>query len=215
MTNPDPNEAMREVAREVLRELVPELLQAALAHPPAQAGNGDGNGQAPAGADGDGVVPPVPAPPVAMVLRPSTWSGPEVAGEVVGGAEPPTTGPPVDPPSAESPGSSTHVETVTIDTDEDLERFVRALVRRSENPRDRLAIRAGRLRFALRRAHVPAGGAAGPSTRVEKGAVTERTVSGAAATGTRLVLGPSAVLTPLARDQARALGVEIERERRC
>jgi len=29
----------------------------------------------------------------------------------------------------------------------------------------------------------------------------------------RLVVGPKAVLTPLARDKARSLGVEIERER--
>ena len=30
------------------------------------------------------IVPQVPAPPVAAVLRPSTWSGPAVAGEVIG-----------------------------------------------------------------------------------------------------------------------------------
>jgi hypothetical protein len=52
-------------------------------------------------------------------------------------------------------------------------------------------------------------------TQVEKGAVTERVIRAAAAAGTRLVLAPGAVLTPLARDQAKALGVEIERKRRC
>jgi len=41
--------------------------------------------------------------------------------------------------------------------------------------------------------------------------VTERIVAAAAAAGARLVLGPRAVLTPLARDKARALGVPIER----
>ena len=51
--------------------------------------------------------------------------------------------------------------------------------------------------------------------RVEKGAVTERTVREAADAGARLVLAPAAVLTPLARDRARALKVPIERERRC
>ena len=51
--------------------------------------------------------------------------------------------------------------------------------------------------------------------RVEHGAVTERTIKKAADAGARLVLGPGAVLTPLARDKARALGIEIERERRC
>jgi hypothetical protein len=36
----------------------------------------------------------------------------------------------------------------------------------------------------------------------------------AATTGARLVLGPRAVLTPLAREKARALGVVVEKERR-
>jgi hypothetical protein len=35
----------------------------------------------------------------------------------------------------------------------------------------------------------------------------------AAAAGARLVLGRGAVLTPLARDKARTLGVQIEKER--
>ena len=42
--------------------------------------------------------------------------------------------------------------------------------------------------------------------------MTERAVLKAAETGSRLVLGPTAVLTPLARDRARVLGVEIEKE---
>ena len=49
--------------------------------------------------------------------------------------------------------------------------------------------------------------------RVEKGAVTERAVIAAAKAGARLVLGPRAMLTPLARDKARALGVPVEKER--
>ena len=47
---------------------------------------------------------------------------------------------------------------------------------------------------------------------IDRGAVTERTVAAAAKAGGRLVLGPRAVLTPLAREKARALGIEIERE---
>ena len=114
------------------------------------------------------------------------------------------------------------MEPVSIDTDEELDRFVRALVNRVENPRDRLAIHAGWLRFVLRRAGeqpLAAGtvpeGAAVAAARVMKGAVTERAVRAAAADGTRLVLARGAVLTPLARDCARALGVKIERERKC
>jgi hypothetical protein len=52
-----------------------------------------------------------------------------------------------------------------------------------------------------------------PSTRrIEHGAVTEKVVRDAARAGQRLVLGPRAVLTPLARDRARASGVEIDKE---
>ena len=57
---------------------------------------------------------------------------------------------------------------------------------------------------------VPAGA---PVRRVESGAVTEALVKQAAQAGERLVLGRSAVLTPLARDRARASGVEIVKER--
>jgi len=49
--------------------------------------------------------------------------------------------------------------------------------------------------------------------RIEKGAVTERAVIAAAKAGNRLVLGPGAMLTPLAKDKARALGVPVEKER--
>ena len=51
--------------------------------------------------------------------------------------------------------------------------------------------------------------------RIEKGAVTERIVREAAEAGARLVLSPRAVITPMARDRARSLGVQIEKERRC
>ncbi len=236
MTDPDSTEAMRQAAREVLREIVPAMVrEAAAGARPNGNGNGHGHGQAgpPAPIAGAGVpdetVPRVPAPPVAAVLRPSTWTGPAVAGEVIGegvGVAVPghVIGEGVgvaasdDPVAGDDPDVS--VEPVTIDTDADLDRFVRALIARLESPRDRRAIRAGRIRFGLRRtaaarssADSNAGGAR--TIRVTKGAVTERTVRNAAAQGARLVLARGAVLTPLARDQARALGVEIEKEARC
>jgi hypothetical protein len=73
--------------------------------------------------------------------------------------------------------------------------------------------RAGAAPAGGPRAGEPRGGAALTARRVEKGAVTERAVIAAARAGERLVLGPRAVLTPLARDKARALGVPIEKER--
>jgi hypothetical protein len=103
------------------------------------------------------------------------------------------------------------VETVSLRTDADLSAFVRRLLHLFENPQHRDALRSGRLRFRLAPVAVP--GSAQPAHRVEKGAVTEAMVTDAAKDGARLVLGRRAVLTPLARDRARAAGVEIERER--
>ena len=61
--------------------------------------------------------------------------------------------------------------------------------------------------------HCSAAAPSATDVRVDRGAVTERMVARAAADGARLVLGPRAVLTPLARDKARTLGVPIEKER--
>ena len=103
------------------------------------------------------------------------------------------------------------VEVVTIRTDADLGAFVLHLLHLFENPKHRDAVRSGRLRFRLAAAAVP--GSAQPSHRIEKGAVTEAMVAASARAGARLVLGRRAVLTPLARDRARATGVEIVKER--
>ena len=100
------------------------------------------------------------------------------------------------------------VERVSLAGDDYLNRFVRDILTRA----DREAILAGRVRFTLAGAEVSRAEGTGP-TRIDRGAVTERTVAAAAKAGGRLVLGPRAVLTPLARDKARAKGIEIERER--
>ena len=103
------------------------------------------------------------------------------------------------------------VEVVSIRTDADLAGFVLHLLHLFENPKHRDALRSGRLRFRLAAAAAP--GSAQPSHRVEQGAVTEAIVAACARAGARLVLGRRAVLTPLARDRARAAGVEIVKER--
>jgi len=92
---------------------------------------------------------------------------------------------------------------------------LRALVR--EVLRDELrAVVREVLRDGLPAAAAGAGSGNGNGTgtvqRVEKGAVTERMVAAAAKAGAALVLGPRAVLTPLARDKARALGVPVRKE---
>lgn len=134
--------------------------------------------EAMAPANGNGVTPQIPPPPVAAVHRPK-------------GVRPLEGG--------------RGLERVTLDSDADLDRFVRSLVARPPEELD--AIRAGRLRFTL------GSGETSGVVRVERGAVTERKVEEAAKAGVRLVLGPGAVLTPLARDKARAKGIKIERER--
>jgi hypothetical protein len=135
------------------------------------------------------------------------------------------------------------IETVDLSTDEDLEAFVARLLNLDPEALEDLRAGRKRFRLAVpshpqtpqapsvtqsasvpavsggSEAHGPNGlravnGSAGPPTRrVERGAVTERVVRDAARAGERLVLGPGAVLTPLARDRARASGVEISRER--
>ena len=89
---------------------------------------------------------------------------------------------------------------------------LRALVREVLRDELRALVREA-LRDALPAAAVGSRNGTGTVQRVEKGAVTERMVAAAARDGAALVLGPRAVLTPLARDKARALGVPVQKER--
>ncbi|MGH3400194.1 MAG: hypothetical protein ACRDPO_36485 [Streptosporangiaceae bacterium] len=137
----------------------------------------------------------------------------EVLAELLPAASSPTAQP---APRQEGPAFTPRdgvrdVETVSLRTDAELAAFVTRLLHLFENPRHRDDLRSGRLRFQLPPAGVA--GSARPAHRIEKGAVTEAAVREAAQAGARLVLGRRAVLTPLARDRARAAGVEIEKER--
>jgi hypothetical protein len=112
-------------------------------------------------------------------------------------------------------------ETVDLSTDEDLAAFVTRLL--DLDPDQREEIRSRRKRFSLAAVRtapdpvtpVPGSERAGDSAvrRIERGAVTEAMIGQAALAGERLLLGRAAVLTPLARDRARASGVPIEKER--
>ena len=124
------------------------------------------------------------------------------------------------------PGGLPVTETVNLSTDEDLAAFVQRLL--DLDPDQREELRSGRKRFRLPdissaspAPSVPAGAANGaaragesaPVRRIDRGAVTEAVIRAAARAGERLVLGRAAVLTPLARDCARASGVPIDKER--
>lgn len=113
---------------------------------------------------------------------------------------------------------------VAVRDDAELDALVRRIAQDCADPARRAALAAGRHGYRLAQASpadgwvsapaeagsVPGNGA--PAVRIERGAVTERTVQRAASQGARLVLGRRAVLTPLARDRARSLGVAVEKE---
>jgi len=173
----------------------------------------------------------LPAQPATPPAAATSQAGPVPSGLP---AAPPISDP---APSRPTPGGpSDGTVPVRLATDEDLREFVLRVLRLADNPKRRRDLLAGRLRFTLGPGAaasaasaaqagpavptgVPGGNgqrpgpSATPSHRIGKGAVTERAVQAAADAGVRLVLGPRAVLTPLARDRARALGVPIEKER--
>ena len=131
----------------------------------------------------------------------------EVLAEALGGVRP----------------SDPAAEPVRIARDGDLTAFAVRIARLCDDPATRQALLDGRLRFRLEGGAAPSG-AAGTAAgaqgvepapiRAGRGPVTERQVRAAAAAGARLVLGPGAVLTPLARDRARQDRVEIVDERK-
>jgi hypothetical protein len=129
----------------------------------------------------------------------------EVLQEALGSARPAaaTTAPPAG-------------EAVRIAGDGDLTAFAVRIARLCDDPAARQALLAGQLRFRLEAGSRPSSvvRAEPPAVRAGRGPVTEQQVRAAAAAGARLVLGPGAVLTPLARDRARADRVEIIDERR-
>lgn len=98
------------------------------------------------------------------------------------------------------------VETVCIASDQDLAAFVA----RAVEPAALERIRTGKLRFTLGRAVAESQSQHQPE--ILTGVITEQKLDRLAGAGT-LLLGPGAVLTPLARDKARKLGLKIERRR--
>lgn len=202
---PAAGDLLRALVREVLTDIVRESLPAAgltMPPPPAYgqpAGYAQPAGYGP-GADAAAATI-VPTARGGYAPRPATpYAHPATAS-----AHPPA-------------GRAVRVEDVVVRCDDDLQSFALRLLGLFDNPGAREDLRAGRLRFRLAGpaaapVGVPAGAAEGPVQRVDKGAVTERHVKAAAQAGARIVLGRGAVLTPLAREKARALGVHVEKER--
>ena len=123
-------------------------------------------------------------------------------------ATPPS--PPSSPSTSPTAASGPDVRRVRVRDDRDLADVVTQVLRLAEEPDGVADLRAGRIRFTLVTDDTPAASAPGP-IEVERGAVTERLIQRAAREQRPLRLGPRAVVTPLARDRARALGVALER----
>jgi hypothetical protein len=110
-------------------------------------------------------------------------------------------------------------EAVSIANDADLVAFVHRLVTLLDDPARAASIRSGRHRFTLAVAApspsgVPAhasGSSARENVTVVEGVISEAKLN--RLKGVKILsLAPGAVLTPLARDRARALGLVIERK---
>jgi hypothetical protein len=106
---------------------------------------------------------------------------------------------------------SPDVRRVRVRDDRDLADVVTQVLNLAAEPARAADLRAGRIRFALVEDDSPAPPDTPGPLDVERGAVSERLVQRAAREQRSLRIGPRAVVTPLARDRARALGVTIER----
>lgn len=204
---------LRRLVREVLAEVLPGRGPAdgappAAGRPPGPRAGSSGPGSPPGTVLTAGGVPSgVPAG------RP--------AGSVPGSAAPGPAGSAPPAASTTSSAAAGHPDAgsweVRIGSDADLREFALRVLKLADNPKQRRDLVAGRIGFRLagpaERTGAPGGTGPHAVHRVDKGAVTERTVAAAAAAGARLVLGPRAVLTPLGKDKARALGVPIDKER--
>jgi hypothetical protein len=125
--------------------------------------------------------------------------------------------------AADDSGTTTNqgeavVEEVSITSDADLADFVKRLLSLSKNTEAWLAIEDGQRTFRLK------GGTGGQESvgesedkveRIDRGPVSEARIVALGRDGvTRLILGKSAVLTPLARDRARELKIYVQKETR-
>jgi hypothetical protein len=114
-------------------------------------------------------------------------------------------------PPVAAPTAQGDVRRVHVRDDRDLADLVIQVLNLAEDPERAADLRAGRIRFRLADAS-GTGAPRGPEPLVvDRGAVTERLIQRAAREQRPLHIGPRAVVTPLARDRARALGVDIQR----
>ncbi len=116
---------------------------------------------------------------------------------------------------------------VALATDKEVADFVTMLIAMIDDPATGNAVRTGQVRFTVdgntsaaarstghtaRPMIAPASRSTEGNTGALDGIVTEARINKLAGPGT-ILLSPDAVITPLARDRARSLGLKLERKR--
>ena len=104
------------------------------------------------------------------------------------------------------------VEVVSLSSNSDVSNFVNRVLDLASDSKTLNAMRQGELVFQLGNATSSHSNHDSGTTRIEKGAVTESTIKKAAESGSTLIVARKVVVTSLARDKARDLGVTIIRE---
>ena len=104
------------------------------------------------------------------------------------------------------------VEMVSLTSDTEVSSFVHRILDLAADAKTLSALRQGEIVFQLTESSKANVADKSGTTRIEKGAVTESTIRKAAESGSTLILGRKVVVTSLARDKARDLGVTIVRE---
>jgi hypothetical protein len=103
------------------------------------------------------------------------------------------------------------VEVVSLANDADLKLFVNRVLDMAEDPQTLSALHDGQIVFRL--GHQANSQRADSATnRIDKGALTESSIRKAAGSGSTVIVGRKVIVTSLARDKARELGVTIIRE---
>lgn len=110
-------------------------------------------------------------------------------------------------------------DVVRISTQAELDAAVRRLLADAAHPARRAAITSGKVRFVLSGAEALSARGPAPSTaprahvhRFERGALTERHVRAAGQAEATIIITERVVVTPLAKERARAMGVTITKE---
>jgi hypothetical protein len=128
---------------------------------------------------------------------------------------------------AKAAGAVPHTRQVSLATDRDVADFVTLLIGMIDDPATGNAVRNGAVTFTIagnaraampsarntaQPATVPAARLSENNTNTLGGIITEARINKLAGPGT-ILLSPDAVITPLARDRARSLGLKFERKR--